>query len=325
MKQRVAVVFGGRSGEHEVSLRSAESVMAALDRSRYDVLPFRISLAGEWDPAPILPQPGANPMDVVFPLVHGTFGEDGTLQGLFELADLPYVGPGVMGSACAMDKVTTKRILAANGIPVGEFVSQTSDRLDPDAIEAAIPYPVFVKPANLGSSVGISKARTRAELESALALAARYDTKLIVERGILGREFECAVLGNGPRLASTPCEIRPKRDFYDYEAKYLEDSTEIDLPPRGLDPGIVREMQRLAIETCDALNLEGLTRVDFLFESATEKLFVNEPNTLPGFTSISMFPKMWEHDGLPYPKLLDRLIELAIERHQRRRALQFQR
>ncbi len=320
----MAVIYGGRSGEHEVSLRSAESVMAALNPEIYKVLPFFIAKDGRWRPRPIVPEPGGNPeIDVVFPLVHGTFGEDGTLQGLLELANLPYVGPGVLGSACAMDKVVTKRILESRGIPSAEYVVQHRGSLDAAACEAALPYPMFVKPANLGSSVGISKARNREELDTALSTAAEFDTKILIERGIAGREFECAVLGNrDSREASVPCEIRPKRDFYDYEAKYLEDSTEIDLPAR-IDAPVMQRMQDLAIATCEALELEGMARVDFLMESSTGNLYVNEPNTIPGFTSISMYPKMWEHSGIPYPQLLDRLIELALERHARAKATRY--
>ncbi len=325
MKTRVAVVYGGRSGEHEISLRSAESVMAALDPSIYEVKPFLVGKDGKWQPGPILPEPGSNPgIDIVFPVLHGTFGEDGTLQGLLEMADLPYVGPGVMGSACAMDKEMTKRILTASGIPIGEFVVQFRGSLSAEACEESLPYPMFVKPANLGSSVGISKARNRAELEKALETAAQYDSKILIERGIIGREFECAVLGNEDRKASLPCEIRPKREFYDYEAKYLEDTTEIDLPAR-LEPEKIDEMQKLAVATCQALQLEGMTRVDFLMEASSSRLYVNEPNTIPGFTSISMYPKMWEHSGIPYPQLLSRLIELGLERHRRKQATRYER
>jgi D-alanine-D-alanine ligase len=323
-KLRVAVVYGGRSGEHEVSLRSAESVMRALDHEKYEVLPYRIAKDGRWQPRPIAPEPAGNPdIDLVFPLVHGTFGEDGTLQGLLELADLPYVGPGVLGSAVAMDKEMTKRILQAAGLPVAEWVTLRRGALDAAACEAALPYPMFVKPANLGSSVGISKVHNRAGLVAALDTAAVYDAKVIVERGIAGREFECAVLGNRERReASALCEIRPRREFYDYEAKYVEDTTEIDLPAR-LEEACATRMRQLAIATCEALELEGMTRVDFLMESATGRIFVNEPNTIPGFTSISMYPKMWEYSGLPYPRLLDRLIQLALARHERRRATRY--
>jgi D-alanine-D-alanine ligase len=207
---------------------------------------------------------------------------------------------------------------------VAEYSVQFRGSLDPTACEAALPYPMFVKPANLGSSVGISKAKDRDGLAAALAEAARYDAKVVIERAIAGREFECAVLGNlGSLKASQPCEIRPKREFYDYEAKYIEDSTEIDLPVRDLDAATLERMRRLAVDSCAALELEGMARVDFLLESATGQLYVNEPNTIPGFTSISMYPKMWEYSGVPYSKLLDRLIELALDRHKRRTATRF--
>lgn len=325
LKTRVAVIYGGRTGEHEISLRSAESVIAALDPAKYEVSRIFIGKDGRWMPRAIQPEPGANAeIDVVFPVLHGTFGEDGTLQGLLELAELPYVGPGVMASACAMDKEMTKRILAASAIPVVDYMVQYRGALSAPACEARLGYPVFVKPANLGSSVGITKAKNRLELEAALGLAAEFDSKVIIERAIEGREFECAVLGNRSRSASVPCEIRPKREFYDYEAKYIESSTEIDLPAH-LDPEKTAEIQQLAVATCEALEAEGMTRVDFLMESSTGRLFVNEPNTIPGFTSISMYPKMWEHSGLPYAQLLDRLIELALERFEARKATRYSR
>ncbi len=323
MKTRVAVVYGGRSGEHEISLRSAQSIIDGLDPERYHVIHYFISKEGRWRPKPIAPEPGANrEIDVVFPALHGTFGEDGTMQGLFELADLPYVGPGVLGSAVAMDKEVTKRLLRQSGVPVVDYVVQYRGALNPDAI--TLPFPVFVKPANLGSSVGITKVKTREQLGPALENAAQYDTKVIIERGVTGREFEIAVLGNQEdRRASFPCEIRPKREFYDYEAKYIEDTTEIDLPA-NLPPDKIAEMQRLAVAACAALELEGMTRCDFLMDSATGELFLNEPNTIPGFTSISMFPKMWEHAGIPFRQLLDELITLALRRHERKRATRFE-
>jgi D-alanine-D-alanine ligase len=325
LKTRVAVLYGGRTGEHEISLRSAESVIAALDPGKYDVSRIFIGKDGRWMPRAIQPEPGSNPdIDVVFPVLHGTFGEDGTLQGLLELAELPYVGPGVMASACAMDKEMTKRVLAASGIPVVDYLVQYRGALDPAACEARFGYPVFVKPANLGSSVGITKAKNRLELEAALSLAAEFDSKVVVERGIDGREFECAVLGNRSRSAAVPCEIRPQREFYDYEAKYIENTTQIDLPAR-LDAEKTAEIQQLAIATCEALEAEGMARVDFLMERSTGRLYVNEPNTIPGFTSISMYPKMWEYSGLPYSQLLDRLIELALERFQLRKATRYAR
>ena len=224
MKTRVAVIYGGRSGEHEISIRSARSIMAGLDAARYDVIEYFIDKAGKWAPRPILPEPGAHPeIDVVFPVLHGTFGEDGTVQGLLELADLPYVGAAVLASSVSMDKVVMKRVCAERGLPVVEYVALTRRELNAGATAERFAYPVFVKPANLGSSVGITKAHNRAELEAALRLAAEFDRKIVVERGIQGREFECAVLGNDDPEASLPCEVLPSKEFYDYEDKYLLD------------------------------------------------------------------------------------------------------
>lgn len=322
-KLRVAVLYGGRSGEHEISLRSAESVIAAMDPARYEVERIFIDKNGHWVPRAISPDPGANAgIDVVFPVLHGTFGEDGTIQGLLELAGLPYVGAGVLGSAASMDKEFTKRLLHERGLPVAEFLVVARGAYDLDAICARLPFPMFVKPANLGSSVGISKAKTRDELAKALEFAAEFDRKVVVERGIAGREFECAVLGNADPIAATPCEILPSREFYDYEDKYILGTSKTVLPT-NLSPDQVREMQRLAIAAYQAVGCEGMARVDFLLETATGKFYVNEPNTIPGFTSISMYPKMWEAAGLPYPKLIDRLIELALERHAERKATRF--
>lgn len=320
---RVAVLYGGRSGEHEISLRSAESVIAAMDPARYEVQRIFIGKNGHWEPRAISPDPSANPgIDVVFPVLHGTFGEDGTMQGLLELADLPYVGAGVLGSAVAMDKEFTKRLLRERGLPVADFVVVPRGSYDLTAICARLPFPMFVKPANLGSSVGISKAKTREELATALEFAAQFDRKVIVERGIAGREFECAVLGNAEPIAAIPCEILPSREFYDYEDKYILGAAKSVLPT-DLSPEQVREVQRLAIASYQAAGCEGMARVDFLLETATGKFYVNEPNTIPGFTSISMYPKMWEAAGLSYAKLIDRLIELALERHAERKATRF--
>ena len=322
MKTNVAVIYGGRSGEHEVSLRSAESVMNALDPERYSILKFFISKEGRWSPRAISPEPGRHPeIDVVFPVVHGTFGEDGTLQGLLEMAGLPYVGPGVLASSLAMDKEAAKRMCLQAGVAVVEYYIAASPD---DAAKNPFGYPVFVKPANLGSSVGISKAKTEPELRDAIALARQYDTKVIVERAIAGKELECAVLGNGDPEASMPCEILPSQEFYDYDDKYILDKTEIRLPA-DLSEERTTELRRQAVAAYRALGCEGMSRVDFLLEESTGRLYVNEVNTIPGFTSISMYPKMWEHSGLPYPKLLDRLIELALDRHTRRRALRYTR
>jgi len=318
---RVAVLYGGRSGEHEISLRSAESIIAGLDRAKYDVQRILITPEGRWQPHPISPEPGGNPgIDVVFPVLHGTFGEDGTVQGLLELADLPYVGAGVLASAVSMDKEVTKRLLVERGLPVAEYLTVTRGRHN----NFNLPFPLFVKPANLGSSVGISKVKTCAELPAALELAGQYDRKILVERGITGREFECSVLGSEQPLAAFPCEVIPSREFYDYEDKYLLDAAKL-IVPAPLTPAQTAEIQRLAVAAYQAVECEGMARVDFLMETATSQVYINEINTIPGFTSISMYPKMWEAAGVPFAELLDRLIELALERHRSRQATRFTR
>jgi D-alanine-D-alanine ligase len=320
MKTNVAVVYGGRTGEHEISHRSAKSIIEALDAEKYKVLHYVISKEGKWSPRPIVPEPGGNAgIDVVFPVLHGTFGEDGTVQGLLELADLPYVGAGVLASSISMDKEMMKRVSKERGLPVVEYrvVSGSGN-----AACGELGFPVFVKPANLGSSVGISKARNCEELKAALELARAYDRKVIVERGIVGREFECAVLGNENPIAAAPCEILPSREFYDYDDKYLLDRAQTVIPA-NLSPQETAEMQRLAVECYQAVECEGMARVDFLLETATNRLYINEINTIPGFTSISMYPKMWEYSGLPMPKLIDRLIELALERHAAKQRLRY--
>jgi D-alanine-D-alanine ligase len=322
---RVALIFGGRSGEHEISLRSAESVRRALDPDKYEIKDYFIDKQGKWRPAPISPEPQANSdIDVAVPMLHGTFGEDGTVQGLLELAELPYVGAGVLASAVAMDKVMTKRLCAMAGLPFADYIVLTRGAIDGECIDLPFDYPVFVKPVNLGSSVGITKAKNCQELKRALEIAARYDRKIIVERGVKGREFECAVLGGDPPTAAMPCEIIPSQDFYTYEDKYVLDTARIDLPAK-LSAEQVAEMQRLAIACFNAVGCEGMARVDFLMDGATGEFLINEINTIPGFTSISMYPKMWEYSGVPYPALLDRLIELALERAQARRQLQYSR
>ncbi len=324
-KIRVAVLYGGRSGEHEVSVRSAESIVAAMNPAKYEISRIFITPDGRWDPRPILPEPGANPgIDVVFPVLHGTFGEDGTVQGLLELAGLPYVGAGVLASAVSMDKEVTKRLCRERGLPVVECVTLAREHLQPEDVERELAYPVFVKPANLGSSVGISKAHNREELVEALRLAAEYDRKIIVEREVIGREIECSVLGNEAPQAAVPCEILPSRDFYDYEDKYLLNQART-VVPADLPRETVEEVRRLAVECYRAVECEGMARVDFLLESATSHLFINEINTIPGFTSISMYPKMWEAAGISYPALIDRLIELALARQSARRATRFRR
>jgi D-alanine-D-alanine ligase len=325
MRLRVAVLYVGRSGEHEISLRSAESIIASMDPERYEVQRIFITPEGRWEPRAISPEPGANPgIDVVFPVLHGTFGEDGTVQGLLELAGLPYVGAGVLGSAVAMDKEVTKRLLQERGLPVAEFIVLSRRDHNLDELCARLPFPMFVKPANLGSSVGISKVKTREELARALAFAGEFDRKILVERGITGREFECSVLGNHNPVAAIPCEILPSREFYDYEDKYILGASKSILPA-DLTPEQTREVQRLAVACYQAVHCEGMARVDFLLETATGKFYINEPNTIPGFTSISMYPKMWEAAGLPYEELIARLIDLALERHAERQATRFHR
>ncbi|MGC9973512.1 MAG: D-alanine--D-alanine ligase family protein [Bryobacteraceae bacterium] len=322
MKLRVAVLYGGRSGEHEVSVRSAESIMAAMDPEKYEIVRLFITPEGKWEPRAIQPEPGSNPgIDVVFPVLHGTFGEDGTVQGLLELADLPYVGAGVLASAVSMDKEVSKRLCLQSGLPVVDYVVLWRGDVD---FESPFGYPVFVKPANLGSSVGISKARNAAELSAALQSAAQFDRKLLVERGIVGREFECSVLGNESPRASVPCEVLPSREFYDYEDKYLLNRART-VVPADLPPERIEEIRRLAVACYLSVGCEGMARVDFLMEGASGPIFINEINTIPGFTSISMYPKMWEAAGIPYAALIDRLIELALDRQAAKNATRYTR
>ncbi len=322
-KLRVAVIYGGRSGEHEVSLNSAESVIAAMDPGRYEVERILITKEGHWLPRSISPEPGANAdIDVVFPVLHGTFGEDGTVQGLLELAGLPYVGAGVLASSASMDKDVMKRLCKERGLPIVEFLVVSRGEFQPEEICKRLRYPMFVKPANLGSSVGVSKAKDCEQLKAALDLAAQYDRKIIVEQGIEGREFECAVLGNDEPAAAIPCEVLPSREFYDYEDKYILNKARTVLPA-DLSTEQTAEIQRLAVQCYKAVGCEGMARVDFLMETSSGRIYVNEINTVPGFTAISMFPKMWEASGIPYPELIDRLIELAMERHRSRQETRF--
>jgi len=367
-KLRIGVVFGGRSGEHEVSLRSARSVIDALDPARYEVVPIGITKAGRWiagdvaaleagspttgRAATLLPEPseaallaidaakGASPaglsviseLDVVFPVLHGPFGEDGTVQGLLELAGLPYVGAGVVGSAVGMDKAIFKQVMTAVGLPVLPWVLCTRRQWqrDPEAILAAVestlPYPVFTKPVNLGSSVGISKCRNRAELRAGLDEAARFDRRLLVEQGIhRARELEVAVLGNDEPVASVVGEIRPQREFYDYVAKYMaapgsEDESELIIPA-AINAELAETVRELAVRAYRAIDCAGLGRVDLLLDDQSGTLYLNEINTIPGFTSISMYPKLWAATGVSYSELLDKLIDLALERHEEKTEL----
>jgi D-alanine-D-alanine ligase len=363
-KLRVGVLFGGRSGEHEVSLLSAASILKAIDRRKYDVVPIGISKAGRWlggEAAQALLTGTAEPslqqetalqleaasgaalieesgsitggLDVVFPVLHGTFGEDGTIQGMLELADLAYVGSGVLGSAAGMDKDAMKKLFAAAGLPQTPHVAllRAEWRSDPGRcrriIQKALRYPLFVKPANLGSSVGISKVHDRTELDAAMDLAASFDRKLVVEEGVGGpgakpRELEVAVLGNDAPEASGVGEIVPAKEFYDYEAKYQLNGPDESVAhiPADLTAAEARQIRTMALAAFRACDCAGLARVDFLMEpkvrgAGKPRIFLNEINTMPGFTSISMYPKLWQASGLPYARLIDRLIALAVERH----------
>jgi D-alanine-D-alanine ligase len=339
------VIYGGRSGEHEVSIASAASIFKHLDRSRYEPVPIRIEKDGRWaltgkvptaiSAAEVLKQSQSEALqtveptaavsrsgiDVVFPVLHGTYGEDGTVQGLLELANVPYVGCGVLASAVGMDKAVMKKLFADRGLPVGPYVVTLRHEWErgADAIATRVrqdlKFPVFVKPANLGSSVGISKAKSDDDFRKAMELALQFDRKIVIEAAVPNaREIECAVLGNDEPDASVPGEVIPSREFYDYEAKYIDDASQTVIPAQLTD-GQVAEVRRMSIEAFKAVDGSGMARVDFLLSRDTGEIFVNEVNTIPGFTTISMYPKMWEASGLPYPKLLDRLIDLAIERH----------
>ena len=364
MKKHVGVIFGGRSGEHEVSLLSARSVLAAIDPARYDVTLIGIDLQGRWWTGPgvldalasgeptgeiaaLLPDPSRSglfilrpsadsaeqksptglfehvaSLDVLLPVLHGTFGEDGTLQGFLELADLAYTGAGVLGSALGMDKSVFKDVMRGNNIPVVDTITvlRSEIELGLDQVieksEALCSYPVFVKPANLGSSVGITKCHNRSDLVEGLIEAARYDRRILVERGLDAREIEVGVIGNDHPEASIPGEIIPNRDYYSYESKYL-DNESIPVIPAPLSEELTERVRKLALQAYRAIDCAGMARVDFLLEkkpSQGDGLYLSEINTIPGFTQISMFPKLWEASGVPYPILIDRLIELALER-----------
>ena len=354
-KLRVGVIFGGRSGEYEVSLMSARSVLSVLDPQKFDVTQIGITHEGYWltgenvlealekeetgrlQNAGLLPDPKytgivtihetehglqmklLSQLDVVFPVLHGTFGEDGTLQGLLEMAGIAYVGAGVLGSSVGMDKGVFQAVMQAHHIPVIKTIvllrSELTEHMDAiiGRAEEMSEYPIFVKPANLGSSVGVSKCLNRADLLEGLLEAARYDRRILVQHGVNGREIEVSVLGNDAPEASVPGEILPSREFYSYEAKYLDNASELLIP--APIPAATAEMARdLAVRAFKAIDCQGMARVDFLLDKDSGELFLNELNTIPGFTSISMYPKLWEECGLPYPKLVNRLIELALER-----------
>ena len=400
-KLRVGILFGGRSGEHEVSLLSAASVLNAIDKTKYEVVPIGITKDGRWltaehaerllkgekhagegaraqatplragdpeatpgaallaagesvvvPPEPARRDAGLTPfqtdastlrrasdrainVDVIFPVLHGTFGEDGTIQGLLELADIAYVGAGVLGSSAGMDKDVMKSLFRAAGLPIVKHVTVLRGQFEREPkkiqklVESKLKYPVFVKPANLGSSVGISKAHDRKELGPAIAEAAKFDRKIVIEEGVGGkknkaREIECAVLGNDDPKASIAGEIVPCKEFYDYDAKYLVEGSEAVIPAK-ITKTEMKTVQRLAIAAFQAVDCTGLARVDFLMDPKSRRIFVNEINTMPGFTAISMYPKMWVASGVPYPELIDRLIQLGIERHDDKKRNQYSR
>ncbi len=394
-KLRVGILFGGRSGEHEVSLLSAASVLNAIDKDKYEVVPIGITKDGRWltaehaenlltgklvleprnlragdpetttsaavlargeavvvPPEPVHRHSGLVPfqtdaalmrrasdrainVDVIFPVLHGTFGEDGTIQGLLELADIPYVGAGVLGSAAGMDKDIMKSLFIAAGIPIVKHVTLLRGAWEKDPkkvqkqVESKLTYPVFVKPANLGSSVGISKAHNRKELGPAIEEAARFDRKIVIEQGVGGkkekaREIECSVLGNDEPVASVPGEIVPGKEFYDYTAKYVDEGSQLIIPAK-LTKAETKRVQELAVRAFQAVDCSGLARVDFLMDPKTGKIFLNEINTMPGFTAISMYPKLWGASGLAYADLIDRLIQLGIERHEDKKKNQYSR
>ncbi|MDD2573572.1 MAG: D-alanine--D-alanine ligase family protein [Bacillota bacterium] len=346
-KLRVAVVFGGQSGEHEVSLMSSTSIINALDKEKYEIIMIGITRQGSWKhyDGPVdkiitgewergsknLDEskynflttgegfPGEN-IDVVFPVLHGPMGEDGTIQGLFELAGLAYVGCGVLASAVGMDKVFSKTVFERAGLKQADYSVFMKQELDEDmdgaisSIEKRFNYPVFIKPANLGSSVGITKAHGREELARGLVLAARYDRKIIVEEFIDGHEVECSVLGNDTPRASVVGQILPSNEFYDYQAKYYDDGKSGLVIPADISPKATARVKRMAVEAFKAIDGSGLARADFFVDKRTDEVYINEINTMPGFTKISMYPKLWDAAGLPYPQLLDTLIDHALER-----------
>jgi D-alanine-D-alanine ligase len=345
------VIFGGKSGEHEVSVASAASIFKHLDRARYEPVPIRIEKSGRWtlgakEPTaisagevidqgrsdalqPVEPSAAVagTGLDVVFPVLHGPYGEDGTVQGLLELVNVPYVGAGVLGSAVGMDKAVMKTLFAAHDLPIVRHLTVMRREWDGNAVSLTarvareLGYPVFVKPANLGSSVGISKAKTDADLAPAVRLALEFDRKIVIEAAVPNaREIECAVLGNDDPEASVPGEIIPSREFYDYEAKYLDEGSR-SVIPAPLTDAQTQAVQQLSIRAFRAVDACGMSRVDFLLARDSGQIYLNEVNTIPGFTIISMYPKMWEASGLPYPRLLERLITLALERHAEKQRL----
>jgi D-alanine-D-alanine ligase len=355
-KIRVGILFGGRSAEHEVSLQSAKNVIEEIDKTKYEIVLIGIDRSGRWylvessnflshadDPSqisliqgitelaiipgetgkifPVSHSDSMDDLDVIFPVLHGPYGEDGTVQGLLRMADIAFVGADVLGSAVGMDKDVMKRLLKEAGIPQAKFLTYTYDKqdeIDYNDIKTNLGFTCFVKPANLGSSVGISKVSNESEFKAAVTKALEFDQKIIVEQFIKGREIECSVLGNEDPIASLPGEVMPAHDFYSYEAKYLDQKGASFQIPASVSETLIKDIQTLAIETFKVLNCEGMARVDFFLDK-NDQLLVNELNSIPGFTKISMYPKLWEASGLGYSDLLDRLIQLALERHERKK------
>jgi len=313
-KIKIGILFGGKSTEHEISLQSARNVIGALDKTKYQITPIKINKDGKFNFG------FTKNLDVIFPILHGPFGEDGTVQGLLKLAGIPFVGASVLGSAVGMDKDVMKRLLRDAGIPVGRFITLNyGEKITFEKSKKDLGLPLFIKPANMGSSVGISKVKNKKEFGAGIKNAFKFDTKVIIEEFINGREIECAVLGNDKPKASIPGEIISSQEFYSYDAKYIDKGSVAEIPAK-LNKKTVKKIQKLAIRVFKTLNCEGMGRVDF-FLKKNGTVLVNEINTIPGFTDISMYPKLWEASGLPLPKLLDRLIELAIERFQREQKL----
>ena len=313
-KLKIGVLFGGKSAEHEVSILSAKNVIKALDKNKYQIARIKINKNGKFNFKVI------QNLDVIFPVMHGPFGEDGSMQGLLKLAGVPFVGAGVLGSAVGMDKEVMKRLLRDAGIPIGKFiVKKSGEKINFQEIKKVLGLPLFIKPANMGSSVGVSKARNEAEFKKATQEAFKYDSKILIEEFISGREIECAVLGNDQPIASVPGEIIANQEFYSYNAKYIDEGSVAEIPAK-IDKKTAKRIRELAVRTFKALNCEGMGRVDsFLTKSG--KVYVNEINTIPGFTDISMYPKLWEASGIPQTKLLDILINLSLERWSKEKKL----
>ena len=319
-KLKVAVLFGGRSAEHEVSLQSAKNVINALDKTKYEVTLMKLDKSGAWNRRHLHALFGGD-ADVIFPVLHGTYGEDGTMQGLLKLANVPFVGAGVLGSAVGMDKDAQKRLLREAGIPVAKFlVFGSHEKISFEHVKKELGLPLFIKPANLGSSVGVHKVEDQKQFKSAVKDAFRYDRKILIEEAIVGREIECSVLGNEHPVASMPGEVIPHHNFYSYEAKYIdENGAGLEIPAK-LPKAITRRVQETAVRAYKALCCEGMGRVD-AFVTEGGMVIINEINTIPGFTKISMYPKMWEASGVSYSELLDRLIALALDRHAKEKNL----